>query len=126
MRTLLFMLVIIALAGVAMADVNVTGKWTGNFTMTRPNGEANDTTAVLMLKQTGNEITGTVGPNEDEQFTIQKGAIDGNKIAIEVDHNGHTIKFDLVLADDRITGEANMTGDGGETAKAKLDVSRAK
>jgi hypothetical protein len=118
-------LVLAALAGAAFADVDVTGKWSGSFTMTGPDGETKDGTALLILKQTGADITGTVGPNEDERFTIQKGKIEGDKITLEADHGGHTMKIDLVLAADRITGEAHMEADG-QTLKAKIDVSRAK
>ena len=125
MRTLLCFFVLAALAGVALADVDVTGKWSGTFNATNPNGETKESTALLVLKQSGTDITGTVGPSEDEQFAIQKGKIDGDKITLEVDHDGHTMTFDLVLAADRITGEAHMSRDG-LSMKAKIDVSRAK
>ena len=125
MRTLLCFLVLAALAGVALADVDVTGKWSGSFNATNSNGETKESTAVLVLRQSGSDITGTVGPNEDEQFTIQKGKIDRDKLTLEVDHDGHTMTFNLVLAADRITGEAQMSRDG-QTMKAKIDVSRAK
>jgi hypothetical protein len=125
MRTLLCLLVL-GITGVANADVDVSGKWSGSFNITRDNGESKDSTAILVLKQNGAEITGTVGPTEDEQFTIKSGKIDAGKITLEVDEHGHALKFNLVLAADRITGEANMSGENGETAKAKLDVTRAK
>jgi hypothetical protein len=125
MRTLLCLFVLAALACAAIADVDVTGKWSGSFNMTGPNGETKDGTALLMLKQSGTDITGTVGPSEDEQFAIQKGKIEGDKITLEADHGGHTMKIDLVLAADRITGEAQMSAEG-QTLKAKIDVSRAK
>jgi hypothetical protein len=92
--------------------------------MTGPDGDK-EGAALLILKQSGTDITGTVGPSEDEQFTIQKGTIEGNKITLEADHGGHTMKIDLVLADDRITGEARMDADG-QTLKVKIDVNRAK
>lgn len=124
MKTLLLsLLALVALAGLAMADTNVTGNWSGSFNISNPNGESKDATAFLMLKQSGGDITGTVGPNEDEQFPIQKGKIEGDKITLVAEHDGHTIKLDLVLAADRITGEANMSGDEG-TMKAKLDLKR--
>ena len=110
-------------AGALVADV--TGKWSGSFNATNPNGETKESTALLVLKQTGTDITGTVGPSEDEQFAIQKGKIDGDKITLEVDHDGHTMTFNLVLAAGRITGEAQMSRDG-QTMKAKIDVGRAK
>ena len=125
MRTFLCLLVLAVLACAAVAaDVDVSGKWSGTFNMTGPDGDK-DGTAILILKQSGTDITGSVGPSEDEQFTIQKGTIEGNKITLEADHGGHTMKIDLVLADDRITGEAHMDADG-HVLNAKVDVTRAK
>src|SRR5262249_12226456 len=127
MKTLscLFLLAVLALC--AAADINVTGKWSGSFNITAPDGESKESTAVLVLKQNGTEITGTVGPNEEKQFAIQKGKIEGSKITLEAQDDNHVIKSDLVLvADERIKGEANMSGDGGESLTAKLDVSRMK
>ena len=128
MKTLLCLLLLAAFSGVAivaMTTGDVTGNWAGSFNMTGPNGETKETTALLMLKQDGTAITGSVGPNQDEQFAIQKGKIEGDKITLEADHDGHTIKFELVLAADRITGDAAMSGDG-PAVKGKLDVKRAK
>jgi hypothetical protein len=125
MRTFLCFLVLAVLACAAVAaDVDVSGKWSGTFNMTGPDGDK-DGTAILILKQSGTDITGTVGPSEDEQFPIQKGKIEGSKITLEADHGGHTMKIDLVLADNRITGEAQMEAEG-TTLKAKIDVTRAK
>jgi len=125
MRTLLLFTVLAALAGIALADVNVTGKWSGSFNPVGPNGETKESTAVLMLKQSGADITGTVGPNEDEQYPIKSGKIEGNKITLEADHDGHTLKLDLVLNTERITGEAHMSREG-QIMQAKIDVGRAK
>jgi hypothetical protein len=125
MKTLLLFIVMAALASVALADVDVTGKWSGGFNATGPNGEAKVETALLELKQNGTEITGTVGPDEDKRLPIQKGKIEGDKITLEADNEGHLMKFDLVFADGRITGEAQISKDG-ETRKARLNLSRAK
>jgi hypothetical protein len=54
----------------------------------------------MLLKQSGDAITGTVGPNEDHQMNIKVGKIDGNKIALEVEiDDGTVIKFDLMFTD---------------------------
>ena len=124
MRTFLCFLVLAVLAVAAVADVDVSGKWSGTFNMTGADGDK-EGTALLILKQSGTDISGTVGPSEDEQFPIQKGKIEGAKITLEADHDGHTMKIDLVLAADRITGEAHMEADG-HVLNAKVDVSRAK
>lgn len=125
MRTLFCTLLLGALALVAAPDTNVTGKWSGSFNMTSSDGQTRDGTALLMLKQTGNEITGSVGPSEGEQHTITKGKIEGDKITLESADGPVVMKFDLALAGDRITGEVNAAGEG-RTMKAKLDVTRAK
>ena len=123
MRTLLCILLLAAML-CAASGVDATGKWSGTFVMTGPNGETKETGALLKLKQSGTDISGTVGPSEDEQFVIQKGKIEGDKITLEADHGGQTLKIDLVLAADRLTGEAHMSGD--QSITGKLDVSRAK
>jgi len=124
MRTLFCALLLAGFALTAVADTTVTGKWSGSFNITGPDGQTKEDTAYFDLKQNGSEITGTVGPNEDQQFPV-KGKIEGNKITMQADHEDQTIKLDLVLAEDRITGEANMSREG-ETAKAKVDVKRIK
>ena len=124
-KLLLFLVLAVIAAGIAIADTSVTGKWTGSFNMIAPDGQTKDGTALLLLKQSGTEITGSVGPDEGEQHPITKGKIEGEKITLLVEDEGRTIKFDLVLAAERITGDVNMAREG-ETAKAKIDVTRAK
>jgi hypothetical protein len=105
------------------AAVDLTGRWTGRFTMIGPNGETDETPALLILKQEGATITGTVGPDENQRFPVTKGSIEGDKITLEADHEGHNLKFDLMLASGRIKGKAEMNGDG-QVLKALIDVGR--
>jgi len=125
MRILFCSLLLAAFAFTAVADTNVTGTWSGNFTTPAAGGDTGEHTAYFVLKQDGSAITGTVGPTEDQQFPIEKGKIEGDKITLEVNHEGDTIKLDLVLAADHITGDANLSIQG-ETRKAKIDVKRVK
>ena len=125
MRTLLLFIAVAALAGIAIADTNVTGKWSGSFNVMDENGGTKESTAVLMLKQSGSEITGTVGPDEGEQHAITKGKIDGDKITLESADGNVSIKLDLALAGDRITGNVSAVGEG-RSMKGKIDVTRAK
>ena len=125
MRTLQLFVVVAALAGIAIADTNVTGKWSGSFNVMDENGGTKESTAVLILKQSGSDITGTVGPDEGEQHAITKGKIDGDKITLESADGNVSIKLDLALAGDRITGNVNAVGEG-RNIKGKIDVTRAK
>ncbi len=71
MKPFLVFVLAVALAAVAMADVDVTGKWSGTLDLTGPNGETNQTTALLMLKQTGAESLERVIVNNKQQFPIR-------------------------------------------------------
>jgi hypothetical protein len=122
MRRIAGILILAALWVVAAAGADVSGKWSGTFKMTAPDGESRESTAVLILKQTGSDITGSAGPDESEQHAIAKGKIVGDKITLETDDG---VKLDLVLTGERIAGEVTITREG-ETRKAKLDVARAK
>jgi len=123
MRILLCFSVLIGMALAAPVDVNVTGNWSGTVNIARPDGSTRDDTVLLMLKQSGTEITGSVGTGADDQRPIQKGKIEGDKIALEVQdsENNRVVTFALVVTGDRIKGDVNITGNG-ETRKAKIDV----
>jgi hypothetical protein len=125
MKTLLCAFLLGLAALTAAADTDITGKWSGSFDITAPDGGVKNDTAFLILKQAGSDITGSVGPSEDHQFPIAKGKMEGDKITIEADHEGHTLKLALVLAGDHIKGDASLEEDG-QTATAKLDVTRVK
>ena len=126
MKSISKLLILATLLVAVAAGADVSGKWSGTFKATNPDGETHDGTALLILKQTGSEITGSVGPHADEQHTITKGKIEGDKITLESTDGGMTIKLELVLTGDRIAGDATANGEGGQTMKAKLDLTRAK
>jgi hypothetical protein len=105
---------------------DVTGKWSGSFDVTSPDGETKADTAVLNLKQDGGKITGTAGPNEEKQFNIKTGTIEGDKIALEVEmEDGGVLTFDVALVADHIKGDVKGQM-GDEKMSAKLDVTRVK
>ena len=78
-----------------------------------------------MLKQSGPPLPGRLDRTRTSGSTIAKGAIEGDKIKLLVEQDGRTLKFDLVLAAGRMTGDVEM-GRDGRTMQAKIDVTRAK
>lgn len=106
------------------AGEDITGKWAGSFVITM-DGETKDDVAYMVFKQTGTELTGTAGPNADQQWTIQKGKVEGNKVTFEVPADGPVIKFELTLADGHLKGEAKGEHDG-KTMKVAVDLQRKK
>ena len=124
MKTILGILLLCA-AALAVPQADLTGTWSGSFVITAPDGQTRNSSALLVLKQSGGAITGTVGPHENERIEITKGTIEGDKVKIVVEQDGRTMKFDLVLAAGRLTGDVEM-GRDGQTRTAKIDVTRPK
>jgi ketosteroid isomerase-like protein len=106
------------------AKQDVSGKWSGSFDITGPDGSAQHDTAVLILKQDGSAITGSAGPSEDQQMPIKSGKIDGQAIDLKVEADGLSMHFLLRLDGDHLKGEANEETPGGKIS-AKVDVVRA-
>jgi hypothetical protein len=122
MKTLACTLLLALCAFTAFA-ADAAGKWSGSFT---PEGQE-ASTGLLMLKQSGTEITGTGGPNAEQQYPLANGKIDGNKVTFDLQHpSGMVLKMALVLDGDTLKGDANATGPQGEAMKAKLDLKREK
>jgi len=121
MKTLAYTLLLALCAFTAFA-ADATGKWSGTFTRE----EGDPSTGMVVLKQTGAEITGTAGPTMDEQMAISNGKIDGNKVTFELSApNGLTLKMSLVLDGDTLKGDVTASREG-QSMKAKLDLKREK
>lgn len=87
--------------------------------------QAHESTIVLNLKQDGANITGTAGPDEEHQWPISNGKVQGDKVSLEVQSEGPLLKFDLVLTADHLKGDAKVSANGQEMS-AKVDAQRAK
>jgi len=101
---------------------DVSGTWTGTL---KVEGQAQDDTVYMVLKQDGGKLTGTAGPTASEQMPIEKGVVDGNKATMEVAVPNGTFKFDIALDGDHLKGDVTLSA-GGQTMKAKMDATRTK
>jgi hypothetical protein len=117
--------VVLLLAPVLLAADDLTGKWSGSFVITFPDGKSKDSMAFMELKQNGAELTGTAGEGPDKQWAIQKGKVDGNKITFEVQTDEPLVKFELTLVDGHLKGEAKAEHEG-RSMKAAVDLQRQK
>jgi hypothetical protein len=106
---------------------DLTGKWTGTLTRTAPDGRTQSIDWMFDLTQKGKVLTGTVGPNAERQWPIEKGgAVDGGRIAFKVQQpDGPLRTFTLQLVKGRLQGE--MVAElSGQSFTAKVDAGRAK
>jgi hypothetical protein len=109
----------IALAAMALSAADVTGSWSGTLT---PDGR-DAGPALLILKQEGTEVTGTVGPNENERHPISKGKVEKDTVAFEVETPGGVMKFALKQKGDELAGAVTREREGQQQT-AKLAVKR--
>jgi hypothetical protein len=112
-------LLVIALAATTLVAADVTGSWKGTFT---PDGR-DAGPALLILKQEGNAVTGTAGPDESERHPISKGKVENDTVEFEVETPGGVMKFALKQKGDELTGDVIRERDG-EQLTAKLAVKR--
>jgi hypothetical protein len=88
------------------APADVTGKWEGGLTATRPDGTKHDDTVLLILKQQDSTISGTIGGGENDQHPITTGTIDGDKVVLVARHaeNGREYRLELTLKNEELNG----------------------
>ena len=83
-----------------------TGNWSGEGLT---NGETHP--LYFMLKQDGNALTGSGGPNESEQHPLQNGKIERNKIVFDVPLAKGNLHFELTLEGDGLKGAVQLKSD---------------
>jgi hypothetical protein len=128
MKTMICLLLLTGLTLSAASAGELTGKWTGKFDITTPDGQVKPDQAVTNLKLADGQVTGTAGPNEDQQWTIRKGKLQAGKLTFEVvpegDDDKGVLVFDLVFDGETIKGDV-VGHDGGNKLTAKVDLKRA-
>ena len=112
-----------ALVVLTASAADITGKWSGSYSFENGNGG----TAYVVFKQSGAAVSGTAGPGEDQQWAIEKGKIEGNKVTFELKSpdDGSVYKLELMLAGDTLKGSVTA-GAGDQSMKGKIEVTRVK
>ena len=119
---LLLVVFLVALVAMTAAAADVTGKWSGSFTLGEGGGEGG--TAFMVLKQSGTTLSGSAGATAEEQFPLENAKIDGNKITGSVNaSDGNTYTVSLTVDGDKMSGELTVTA-GGQTMKGKIELKR--
>jgi hypothetical protein len=119
MKSILLSLLLAAAWSLSGADL--TGKWSGTVDI-KDDGEARTIPVIMVLKQEGNNLTGTAGP-EEEQHPIQKATVDGDNVTMEVDSGEAIYYLELKVDGDQITGKVKQGADG---EKMNISMKRVK
>ena len=105
---------------------DVTGTWSGSMAMTKGD-ETKDDTAYLVLKQTGTEISGTIGPNAEKRLTITKGSAEGNNVYIEATVEGdNKLVLRLKVDGDKLVGDLKAEGPTAPPISGKMNLTKEK
>jgi hypothetical protein len=114
-------LLILLTAAFTLAAADATGTYTGTFVP----DDGNEGPALVVLKQTGDAITGTAGPSEEHRMDITAGKVVGDKVTFEVAQGENVMKFELTLKGEELVGQATRERDG-QRQIAKLNLKRVK
>jgi len=116
-----------ARAQTAKAAADLTGKWDAQFTRTAPDGRTQTIPFVFDLTQKGEVLTGTISPDADRVWPIEKGgAVKAGKVTFWVQQpDGPKRSFTLELVKDRLQGEM-LAELNGQSFTVKVDAGRAK
>jgi len=123
MKSILLCLFVTAALALTAAAADISGKWSGS--VTPDNGDAGS--AYVILKQSGTTLSGSGGPNADEQWPGLQGTVSGSKVSFQVKSasDGTLYKCDLTLDGDHLKGDVTFTSAEGQSGKGKLDLTRA-
>jgi hypothetical protein len=108
-RQLVFLsLLLLAPAAANVWATDVTGRWKVTISI------GNDTiTGVALLKQSGDRVTGSIGPDERNQHPLD-GVLNGNSLTITTHPRpGRTVAFDkcyLTAGGEKMTGTTEREG----------------
>jgi hypothetical protein len=111
MKTRIALLSLLLLLSSAAFAADVTGIWQVTISSTAPDGTTNQDKGMASLTQTGETITGWVGPDQSRQTPVE-GTIKDNKVILKASPRPErTMTFELTLSGDKLAGSVTRTGD---------------
>jgi hypothetical protein len=125
MRTVKTLACLVAFTFLSNAS-DVSGKWTGTAEVKLPEGETRVYSVYAEFSQNGEDVSGTIGSEPEEQIAIQQGKIQGTKFSFEVTppESLDPVKFQLEVKESRLEGELKGRADRGPIS-GTVTLSRA-
>ena len=103
---------------------DVTGRWTGTAQVRNQAGAQMEIPVVLVLRQEGDQVTGTGGPDDSVQVPLRKGTLTGDSLTLEAEAEGSVFTLQLKVDGDEITGSVKRRGRDGAEENGKLSLKR--
>jgi hypothetical protein len=118
-----------ASSALPQAAVPIAGAWAGPLIVT-VDGKPREEYLHIVLKQTGEVVTGTAGENADQQFPIKNGKLttvrDVTTLTFEFIANGVHYAFNVRPIDGMIKGDGRIVGEDGHTYAATVELKPVK
>ena len=95
------LVIVLLFVMVAMAS-DVTGTWSGTF---KVSGGDHSVPQMIIFKQDGVKLTGSAGPDAGEQYPIDNGKVEGDRLTFELTSGEWKFSYDL-----RRAGQDEMKG----------------
>jgi hypothetical protein len=118
-------MLLFALAPLAVAATDISGKWTGSMDKKTPDGQVDSTPVVAEFKLDGKTVTGTANVPGFDPLMVQRGMLDGDQLTFEVqgDDGNYAVRLTVVSASE-LKGEVKFTDPNGRAETAGLTFSR--
>ena len=107
------------LFAMSVFGADFTGNWSGEGLS---DGESHP--LFFVMKQDGNTLTGSGGPNADEQHPMQNGKVDGEKVVFDVPAGKGVLHFELSADGEALKGTVQIRSDEG-TRSGTVSLKRA-
>jgi hypothetical protein len=101
---------------------NVTGRWSGRF---RVEGGDHDVPQLMILKQDGNKLTGSGGPDGTEQYPVENGAVNGDRVQFEITTGEWKFTYDLKADSSKMKGSLELKS-VNERRTASVSLTKAR
>jgi hypothetical protein len=98
-------IVIILLLAVNAIAQDFSGKWSGEF---KVDGGDHGVPQLFTFRQNGNTLAGSGGPNIGEQYPIENGKVDGNRLMFEITTGEWKFTYDLKATGEGIAGTLEL------------------
>ncbi len=119
MKKVLVIVLLLAISALIALASEVTGTWSGTF---KVNGGDHTVPQVMIFKQDGSKLNGSAGPDAQEQYPIENGKVEGDRLRFEVTTGEWRFSYDLKRSGpDEINGDLDLKSvNNGRTAVVSL------